>query len=96
MILIRSRILELTPIAVAGVMLGSFGFICTRLRFDEPMNSNILQCFLLKIDVGLPRICFKMEPFGESHCLVGNDWLGATMRAIVWLTMMSCFMAARF
>ena len=45
MILIRSRKLELTPIAVAGVMLGSFGFICTRLRFDEPMNSNILQGF---------------------------------------------------
>ena len=96
MILIRSRILELTPIAVAGVMLASFGFICTRLRFDEPMNSNILRGFLLKIDVGLPRICFKMEPFGESHCLMGSNWLGATMRTVAVLSIMSCFIAARF
>ena len=81
---------------VANVMLASFGFVCTRLRFDEPMDSNILQGFLLKIDVGLPRICFKMEPAGERHCLVRNDWLGGTMRAIAFLTMMSCFMAARF
>ena len=79
---------------VANVVLASFGFICTRLRFDEPMNSNIR--FLWKIDVGLPRICFKMERFGESHCLVGNDWLGATIRAIAFLTMISCFPAARF
>ena len=98
MILIRSRILELTPIAVAGVMLGSFGFICTRLRFDEPMNSNILQGFLLNIAVGLPRICFTMEPapYGKMHCLMGEDRLGATIRAIAFLAMMSCFIAARF
>jgi len=53
-----------------------------------------INCFLPKFCAafGSYLICFKMEPAGERHCLVRNDWLGGTMRAIAFLTMMSCFM----
>ena len=88
--MIRSPLLP-----VPSVMLASFGFICTRLGFNEPMHSNILQDNLLKIDVGLPRICFKMEPttFGERQCLVGaNPLVSMTMAC---LAIMVCFGAPR-
>jgi len=94
------RYMGMEPSLASSHFLSSVVYIVLVLSLAAKSGMSVavvvgINCFLPKFVAafGSYLICFKMEPFGESHCLVGNDWLGATMRAIVWLTMMSCFMA---
>ena len=52
--------------------------------------------FFFRLDVGPPRICFRMEPapLGQAHCLAGaNPFFGIT---IAVLAIILCFLAACF
>ena len=80
---------------VASGGLASFGLTC-RLRFEQLMNSKWFEHFIFffRLDVGLPRICYRMEPAGQAYCLAGtNPFFGMTVAV---LAIILCFVAACF
>ena len=81
---------------VASGGLASFGLTC-RLRFQQLLDSKWFEHFTgvsLDLMLGLPRICYRMEPAGQAYCLAGtNPFFGMT---IAVLAIILCFVAACF
>jgi len=96
------RYLGMEPYLASSHFLSSVLYIVLTLSLAAKSGMSVavvvgINCFLPKFVAafGSYLICFTMEPapFGKMHCLMGEDRLGATIRAIAVLSIMSCFIA---
>jgi len=96
------RYMGMEPSLASSHFLSSVLYIVLTLSLAAKSGMSVavvvgINCFLPKFVAafGSYLICFTMEPapYGKMHCLMGEDRLGATIRAIAFLAMMSCFIA---